>query len=260
MSGPWFVITWGSATVLMLMLWMVYRTVRRNAVLADVGFCVGFALTVLIAGWVSTGDPVKRSVIVAMGMLYALRLGGYLFWTRVRGALEDRRYQFLRAHWGGRAEGYLFLYFMVQAPAMVVLSLPLLVLMHQASPHWNGWECGGLVVWMVGFGGEAIADWQLLRFRATVGNAGNVCRDGCWRYSRHPNYFFEGMIWCGYVLMSIGVPHGWMTLIGPTLMVLSLLKVTGIPLAEAQALRSRGNAYREYQRTTNSFFPWFPKG
>lgn len=258
-SIQWVLVAWGSATVLMLLVWGMYRMTQRNAVLADVGFCIGFALIVLVYGWLATGNPYKRSVVSAMGAVYALRLAAYLYWTRVRGATEDRRYQSLRERWGSRAEGLLFVYFVGQAPAMVVMSFPLLVLMENANVQWNAWEVSGVAVWMMGIIGEAMADRQLVRFRGNPANAERVCQDGLWRYSRHPNYFFEGVLWCGYVLMGVGVPYGWVTLIGPVLMIGSLVKLTGIPLAEAQALRSRGEVYREYQRTTSAFFPWFPR-
>lgn len=259
MSLQWLLVVWGSATVLMLVVWGIYHQKQQNAVLADVGFCLGFALIVLGSGWLATGDPYKRSVVSAMGAVYGFRLAGHLYWARVRTMTEDRRYQTLRARWGHRAERWLFLYFIGQAPAIVVMSLPLLVLMGNANPQWSAWEILGVAVWMIGISGEGMADRQLMRFRRDPSNAGKVCRDGLWKYSRHPNYFFEGVLWCGYVLMGVGVPNGWITLVGPVLMIGSLLKVTGIPLAEAQALHSRGDAYREYQRTTSVFIPWFPK-
>ena len=255
----WILVAWVGATALMLLVWGIYRVRQPNAVLADVGFCIGFALIVLGYGWLANGDPYKRSVVTAMGTVYAFRLAGYLYWTRVRGTTEDRRYQSLRERWGHRAEGFLFVYFMAQAIAMVVMSFPLLVLMENANARWNAWEFSGVAVWMIGVVGEAWADRQLVRFRRDPANAGRVCQEGLWRYSRHPNYFFEGVLWCGYVLMGVGVPSGWITLIGPVLMIVSLLKVTGIPLAEAQALQSREREYREYQRTTSPFFPWFPR-
>jgi len=117
----------------------------------------------------------------------------------------------------------------------------------------------GVIVWALGVGGEAVADAQLKRFRQDPGNRGKTCRRGLWRYSRHPNYFCEGVHWCTYVVMSIGLPDWWLTLVGPVVMIGALLKVSGIPMAEAQALASRGEDYREYQRTTNAFIPWFPR-
>jgi steroid 5-alpha reductase family enzyme len=107
--------------------------------------------------------------------------------------------------------------------------------------------------------GEAVADRQLGQFRSKPWNRDRVCRDGLWYFSRHPNYFFEWLQWWSYVVMAIGIP-GWpLTWIGPVAMGWALVKVTGIPLVEAQALASRGEEYRIYQRTTNAFFPWLPK-
>jgi steroid 5-alpha reductase family enzyme len=99
----------------------------------------------------------------------------------------------------------------------------------------------------------------LQAFRSNSRNKGKVCRDGLWRYSRHPNYFFEWTHWWAYVLIGWQAPYGWATLFGPVIMLVFLFKVTGIPPTEENALRSRGDAYREYQRTTSVFFPWPPK-
>jgi len=108
---------------------------------------------------------------------------------------------------------------------------------------------------------EALADLQLKRFRADPANKGKVCDVGLWAWSRHPNYFFEWLHWFAYVFLAIGTPWpvAWLSLLGPVLMLVSLYWVTGIPFVEAQAVRSRGDDYRDYQRTTSAFIPWFPK-
>ena len=108
--------------------------------------------------------------------------------------------------------------------------------------------------------GETAADRQLEKFREDPSQRGRTCRAGLWRYSRHPNYFFEWLMWMAYALFAIGSPPwGWLTLGCPAVMLYLLFKVTGIPATEAQALRSRGDDYRQYQQTTNIFVPWFPK-
>ena len=104
-----------------------------------------------------------------------------------------------------------------------------------------------------------LADRQLSAFRMNPANRGQVCRQGMWRYSRHPNYFCEWLHWWAYVLLAVGAAGGWLNVLGPVLMLYFLHKVTGIPPTEAQALKNRGEAYREYQRTTSIFFPWPPK-
>lgn len=246
-------------TPIMVGLWLGYQWVHRNASLADVGFCVGFGLVAVGFALSTTGDLSHRLVVAAMAAGYAVRLASYLVTNRIRDVVEDRRYQLLREQWGERAEFYFFAYFVGQALAVAVFSIPLAVLMSNPDPTWHAWEVLGLVIWVIGVAGETVADGQLNQFRRAPGNRGKTCRRGLWRYSRHPNYFFEGMHWCAYVVMSIGLPDWWLTLVGPVVMIGALLKVTGIPLAEAQAASSRGEDYREYQRTTNSFIPWFPK-
>ena len=246
-------------TSMMVGLWSGYRWVHRNASLADVGFCVGFGLVAGGFGLTTTGDVSHRLVVAAMATVYAVRLAAYIAANRIRGAVEDQRYRSLREKWGNRAEWYFFVYFVGQAVAVAVFSVPLLVLMSNPDPAWQTWEVLGVVIWALGVGGEAVADAQLKRFRQDPGNRGKTCRRGLWRYSRHPNYFCEGVHWCAYVVMSIGLPSWWLTLVGPVVMIGALLKVSGIPMAEAQALASRGEDYREYQRTTNAFIPWFPK-
>ncbi len=114
-------------------------------------------------------------------------------------------------------------------------------------------------MWLASVGGEAIADRQLAKFRANPANKGKTCRDGLWRYSRHPNYFFEWLHWFAYVLLAIGSPIAWLAWAGPLVMYVFLRWISGIPYTEAQALRTRGEDYARYQRTTPMLIPWFPK-
>jgi steroid 5-alpha reductase family enzyme len=116
-----------------------------------------------------------------------------------------------------------------------------------------------VAIWAGSVVGEAVADRQLARFRADPAHRGKTCRDGLWRYSRHPNYFFEWLHWFAYVVLAIGSPWAWLSWCGPVVMYVFLRWISGIPYTEAQALRTRGEEYREYQRTTPMLFPWFPK-
>ncbi len=247
---------WIIAAVLMAALWGVQR-VRRNAGIVDVGWCVGLILLSFLYAVAAVGDPDRRMLVAAMVGLYAARLGGYLFQNRVQ-ASEDARYETLRRWWGDRAHLYFFFFFQFQALGVVVFSLPLLVLMQNPRPTFSLWELVGLLVWLGAVVGEGLADWQLARFKSEPGNRWKTCREGLWRYSRHPNYFFEWLHWCAYVPMGVGVPGGWITLLNPAIMLVFLLWVSGIPWAEAQALATRGEDYRAYQRTTSAFVPWFP--
>lgn len=162
--------------------------------------------------------------------------------------------------WGARAQRNLFLFFQVQALWAVMFALPVLAAARNPTAPLGWLDAAGIALWGVSLLGESLADRQLARFKAAPANRGQVCRDGLWRYSRHPNYFFEWIHWWVYVCLAAGSPLWWIALAGVATMWLFLTKVTGIPPTEAQSLRSRGEAYREYQRTTNAFFPWAPKG
>lgn len=249
---------WVAAALLMTLLWLVQRA-QRNAAIADAGWCVALGLVTIWYALTVYGDLDRRLLVAVLGGIYAFRLGLYIFLNRVLGKPEDGRYQRMRREWGDQAQIYFFSYFQLQAVAVTVFSLPFLVLMQNPRPTFSLWELAGVLLWLIAVVGESVADWQLATFRAKPWNRDRVCRDGLWRYSRHPNYFFEWLHWWAYVLMGVGVPNGWLTLIGPVLMGWGLLRVTGIPLAEAQALATRGEEYRAYQRTTSSFIPWFPK-
>ncbi|WP_454063285.1 DUF1295 domain-containing protein [Candidatus Nitrospira salsa] len=252
------VIVWPIAALVMLGFWCV-QWFQQNAVLADLGFCLVFGVMSLVSANVIEGDPLRKWLLGAMGMIYAFRLAWYLLVHRINRKIEDARYQALRKKMGKWAQLGFFIYFQGQAVAVIIFLTPLAVLMANPYPSFGIAEILGMMLWLMAVAGEALADQQLGTFRENSENAGKTCRVGLWRYSRHPNYFFETLIWCSYVVMAIGVPFGWYTLIGPVVMTGALLKVTGIPYVEAQALASRGDDYRAYQRTTSVFVPWFPK-
>jgi steroid 5-alpha reductase family enzyme len=128
------------------------------------------------------------------------------------------------------------------------------------APGLAAIEITAIALWTVALIGEAIADAQLERFKAQPSNRGRTCRIGLWRYSRHPNYFFEWLIWVAYALFALASPYGWIAIACPLVMLYLLFRVTGIPATEAQALRTRGEDYRQYQAATSAFVPWFPKG
>lgn len=245
-------------TMVMGALWLVQKR-NRNAAVGDVGWCFGLIFTVL---WYGTqADAGFERVFLAdmLVTLYAGRLGLYILFNRVIGKEEDARYRRLRQEWGESESAKMLAYFLLQALAVALFSLPFLVLMWNPRPPSALVELIGLLIWGLAVAGEARADRQLAHFRGDPRNQGRVCREGLWQYSRHPNYFFEWLHWCSYVVMTLGAP-GWLfTWIGPIGMGVALLMVSGIPRAEAQALSSRGEEYRIYQATTNAFVPWFPR-
>ena len=245
--------------VVMMGLWVLQLRVR-NASIADVGWCAGLIAVVPWYATQATGETEQKMLVAVLAVLYAGRLGAYILFNRVIGKSEDARYRRLREQWGSSESVKMFGYFQLQALAVTAFSLPFLVLIQNPGPPFALIELVGLLIWIVAVSGEAMADWQLTQFRSKSWNRERVCRGGLWRYSRHPNYFFEWLHWWAYVVMGVGTPGWLLTWIGPIGMGWALLKVTGIPWVERQALASRGEDYRAYQRTTNAFFPWFPRG
>lgn len=243
---------WVVLAITMCLLW-VRQLQTRDATTVDVAWSLGVGFLALWFAWQSTGDPVRRGVVATIAVLWALRLATYLLRDRVLGrTVEDGRYRYLREHWGRRAPIGFFYFYQAQALFAVIFALPLFAAV-QGGPL--GAIAGvGVLVWAISVVGETVADRQLARFRGEASNRGLVCEVGLWRYSRHPNYFFEWLHWWAYVLISGGALLSW---VGPVAMLLFLFRLTGIPHTEAQALRSRGDAYRRYQHTTSIFIPWF---
>jgi len=256
-AGETLLIGWGACALLMAALWLV-ACARRDAGIVDVGWAGGLGLLALLHAAVSPGDPARRALVAAMGALWAFRLAGDLA-LRMRGKGEDPRYAELRARWGASADRRFLPFFQLQAALDVVLSISFLVVASNPRSGIAWPEAVGMLVWVVAVGGETLADRQLAAFRAQPANRGRTCRSGLWRWSRHPNYFFEWVHWLAYVPLAWGSTWWPATLLAPVMMLFLVVKVTGIPPTEAQSLRSRGADYEAYQRTTSAFFPWPPK-
>ncbi len=248
--------------VMFLFMTALYLHQRRsgNAGIVDVGWSAGMGLAALLYAILLDGYAPRVWLVTALVMAWSFRLAGYILFNRVLGREEDGRYTRLREYWGNAAPRNFFFFFQAQALLVVVFSIPYLMVMLNPAPTLGLWDVLGVAIWLIAVAGESIADRQLARFRSDPANKGRTCRAGLWNYSRHPNYFFEWVHWWTYVVMSIGAPGHLLTWLGPILMFLFLFKVTGIPYTEKQALASRGDDYRDYQRTTSAFFPWFKKG
>lgn len=247
-------IGWAAAALFMLLLWRRQRK-TRNATSVDAAWALCLALLAVWYAVRSGGEPARRVLVAALAATWGLRLAGLLFFARVRGEDgEDGRYRAMRNHWGDRAQRWFFVFYQGQALVAVVFSVFFKLAMERPGPL-DGWDVAGALIAIVAILGESLADQQLARWRADPDNRGRTCRAGLWRYSRHPNYFFEWIHWWAYVAMA---QHP-AALLGPLLMLLFLFRLTGIPYTENQALKSRGDDYRRYQAETSAFFPWFPK-
>ena len=195
-----------------------------------------------------------------MTLVWSLRLAFFLY-RRVMGhhPVEDGRYERLRREWALHADRRFFWFFEAQGLLNLLLAAPLLLACINNAPAVQTLEWVGVALFVVALAGESLADRQLEAWKRDPANRQQTCRAGLWRYSRHPNYFFEWLVWVAFFVFALGSPWGWLSIYCPALMLYFLLRVTGIPATEAQALKSRGPDYREYQRTTSAFVPWFPR-
>ncbi|ODP32850.1 DUF1295 domain-containing protein [Pandoraea sp. ISTKB] len=238
----------------------VYQWRTQNAGMVDPVWAGALGGVAVLAACASTGAPLNRMFVGVAGGLWGLRLAVHL-WRRNYGKPEDARYRKFREQWAEAAGRNLFWFFQLQGVIAMLLAIAFFVPAFSPKPPSLVAIAIAALIWLAAVAGEASADRQLRRFAADSQHRGQVCQTGWWRYSRHPNYFFECLHWCAYSALVIGTPGtpgAWLTLFPPLLMAWLLLKVSGIPLLEAHLMQSRP-AYRTYRQTTSVLIPWPPK-
>ncbi|MFG0331308.1 MAG: DUF1295 domain-containing protein [Phycisphaerales bacterium] len=248
----------GAAIGLMFVLWLIHLPLK-DAGLVDVGWSFALGAAAVFCALTGEGDETRRWIVGVLGGVWGFRLAYHLLTDRVIGAEhEDGRYLMMREKLGEKAWIVFLGFFEIQALLVGILALPFALAASAVEPV-GALDVLAIVIWVTGIVGEAIADWQLRHFKKDPESKGRVCKRGLWRYSRHPNYFFEWLMWVAYATIALPAEWGWLAISAPALMLLLVLKVSGIPPTEARAARSRGAEYRAYQRTTSAFVPWPPK-
>jgi steroid 5-alpha reductase family enzyme len=237
--------------------WLVYlKTDRADWI--DVAWAFSLGGLAGCFAFLGTGDPGRRLLVGLLGGLWGLRLGLHLALRVARDSREDGRYTQLRQDWGGQIQIKFLGFFLFQGVLNLVLSLPFLFAAMDA-PGIPWWTWTGAAMTLAAIAGEGLADAQLRAFKADARNRGQVCRQGLWGWSRHPNYFFEWMVWTGFAVAAQGTAWALLAFTAPALILHFLLRVTGIPATEAQSLRSKADAYRRYQREVSAFLPLPPR-
>jgi steroid 5-alpha reductase family enzyme len=240
---------------LMFALWLVSLPLR-NASIVDIFWGGGFVV-IACATVVAIGSASPRGLLISiLTTLWGMRLAGYLAWRNI-GKGEDYRYRAMREQYGSRFPLIsLFVVFWLQGLIMWLVSLPIQTA--HGGPAPLGWvDVVGAIVWSVGWLFECIGDFQLARFKANPENSGKVMDGGLWRYTRHPNYFGDFLVWWGLYLIALA-GGAWWTMLSPIIMSVLLMRVSGVTLLE-RSLKERRPGYRDYVARTSVFFPWPPR-
>lgn len=245
-------ISWAAVAAIMTLVFFWALRIKNYGVV-DVFWAFNFLVIAAITGIMADGFGPRKYLVCGLAALWSLRLGFYLS-QRVLGHLheEEGRYKQLRTEWG---TGKFFVFFQMQALSNVFLSIPFFIIALNPAGSMSVPEYIGAILWLICIIGEGLADWQLQQFKKDPLNKGKVCQVGLWNYSRHPNYFFQFSIWVAVFIFALSSPYGWLAVVCPLSIGFLIFKVTGIPMTEEQAVRSKGDAYREYQRTTSVFIP-----
>ncbi|MFW6284000.1 MAG: DUF1295 domain-containing protein [Desulfosalsimonas sp.] len=237
----------------------VIRLVRKNASVADIFWGAGFVLVAWLTFFQADGFFQRKLILAIMVTVWGMRLFIHIA-ARSRGKGEDPRYAAWRAQYGQRFWLVsLYKVFLVQAIFLWVIAISLQYGQVAPQPARLTWLDGaGFLIWLTGLVIEAVADWQLRGFLSAPENRGRVMDQGLWRYSRHPNYFGETLVWWGIFVMVLSAPLGFLTIVSPLTITYTLLRLTGVTLMEETEF-SDNPEYQAYIRRTNAFVPWFPR-
>ena len=238
-----------------------YQIARKLKLMAivDTIWTAGLGMSALVYHTVAGLESIRSWAVLLVIFLWSFRLSFHLFRDRVFTGHEDSRYKALAEHWGAKSARNFYFLFLAQIIFIALFLFPVSIAMQNPQPVWTWTDTLAVLIGISAMSGEWIADRQLAAFRANPKNKGGVCKDRLWRYSRHPNYFFEWLHWFAYLAFAVGSSSVGFALVGPIAMFIFLRFLTGVPYAEMSSLKSRGEAYRQYQSSTNAFFPWIPR-
>ena len=229
---------------------------RVDASIADVFWGLGFLLVAGLGFVLGAGEAGRQALVLALVAAWSLRLAGWIAW-RHHGRGEDPRYAAMRAEHGDRWPlRSLFQVFVLQGLLIWLVSAPVQAAMTLGGPLGPLDALGAALV-AGGLACEAVGDWQLARFKRDPANRGQVMDRGLWRYTRHPNYFGDAVVWWGLYAIAAATGWGALTLPAPALMTFLLVRVSGVALTEA--VMSGRPGYAAYVARTSAFVPWPPR-
>lgn len=243
--------------LLYMVMFFIIAQVKKNNAIVDIAWGGGFILVALLSLYVSPDVGARQWLVMGLVLIWGVRLIMHIA-LRSKGKGEDFRYADMRRRWGDRARiNSFFKIYMFQGVLLIFIAYPILLNNYSDSTALHVVSMVGVVIWMIGFFFEAVGDYQLYRFKQNPENKGKMMQNGLWKYTRHPNYFGEVMLWWGIFFIVLPVSYGWSAIFSPLLLTFLILKVSGIPLLE-QKYKDHPD-FHDYAQKTNAFIPWLPR-
>lgn len=236
----------------MTLMWLWYKRIN-NPSIVDLSWSIGLMMAGLIYLF-ADGINHRKLVIAALLCVWAIRLAGHLWWTRLRFGHIDKRYTAISKDWKINPAVGFFINFQIQAFLIFLISFIFFFISLSPAMTLSDLDVIAVIIIVLAISGETIADMQLKKFKET--HIKQVCNVGLWRYSRHPNYFFDWLSWAGFTLFAMQSTMGCFSLISLMVLYIIFTRITG-PITERESIQSRGQAYLDYQAKTSMFIPWF---
>jgi len=245
------------ATFLYMIIIFTIAQIKKDNSIVDIAWGPGFILVSILTFYINQKFIFRQILVCALVVIWGTRLAVHIA-VRNRERGEDYRYAKWRKDWGK----WFFLrsffqIFMLQGVILLVIVYPIVLINHASGSGIRILDIIGALVWLTGFSFEAIGDYQLLKFKNQPENKGKIITHGLWKYTRHPNYFGETLIWWGIFLIALSVKFGWTAVISPLLITFLLLRVSGIAMLEKKYAGNKD--FEDYAKRTSPFIPWFPK-
>jgi steroid 5-alpha reductase family enzyme len=244
------------AVLAYMIVFFIAALIKKDNSIVDIGWGGGFILVAVLTFFLQDGWDLRHVLVSGLVIVWGARLVVHIG-KRNWGRGEDKRYAEWRREWGKwLIPRSFFQIFLLQGILLVIIAYPVILVNHANLPGLTWLDAAGALLWVIGFLFEAVGDYQLARFKANPENKGKIMQSGLWKYTRHPNYFGESVMWWGIWIIALNVDYGWTAVVSPVVITLLLLKVSGVSLLEKHY--SDNPKYRDYARRTNAFIPWFP--